>query len=78
MISGESTLKFRMASRLDEAALVLDGHEKIALFGDYDVDGVTSLTLLTTVLAAYGADVGTFLPHRVDEGYGLSLEGIER
>ncbi len=56
----------------------VEKRERIVLYGDYDVDGVTSLTLLTRVLRAYGAEVATFLPHRVDEGYGLSADGVAR
>lgn len=56
----------------------LDRGERIVLYGDYDVDGVTSLTLLTRLLRAYGASPATFLPMRMDEGYGLSTEGVRR
>ena len=56
----------------------LDGGEKIVLYGDYDVDGVTSLALLTRVLRAYGAEAPCFLPLRADEGYGLSADGVAR
>lgn len=56
----------------------IEAQERIVLFGDYDVDGVTSLTILARVLRASGAVVTTFLPHRVDEGYGLSAEGVSR
>ncbi len=59
-----------------EAAL--RANERIALYGDYDVDGVTSLAILHRVLHAYGGRVDSFLPHRVDEGYGLSPAGLER
>ena len=52
--------------------------EIVTLYGDYDVDGVTSLTLLKIVLDAYGIVCGTFLPHRIGEGYGLSVDGLER
>ncbi len=51
---------------------------RIVLYGDYDVDGVTSLAILSRVLKAYGADVECFLPMRVEEGYGLSAAGLER
>lgn len=51
---------------------------RIALYGDYDVDGVTSLALLSRVLKVFGADVECFLPLRVEEGYGLSTAGVER
>ncbi len=56
----------------------VDAGEKIALYGDYDVDGVTSLTMLRRMLAQYGNAAACFLPHRVEEGYGLSREGLER
>jgi single-stranded-DNA-specific exonuclease len=56
----------------------VEKRERIVLYGDYDVDGVTSLALLTRLLRAYGAEVATFLPHRVDEGYGLSADGVTR
>jgi single-stranded-DNA-specific exonuclease len=58
----------------------LDRHERIVLFGDYDVDGVTSLALLDEMLRAYPAVAGPelFLPSRMEEGYGLSRESVER
>ena len=48
------------------------------IYGDYDVDGVTSSALLQLVLRAAGATVTNFLPHRMDEGYGLTQDGIAR
>jgi single-stranded-DNA-specific exonuclease len=56
----------------------LDRQERIVLFGDYDVDGVTSLALLADMLRAYGAAPELFLPLRMEEGYGLSRESVER
>ncbi|HXP35885.1 MAG TPA: single-stranded-DNA-specific exonuclease RecJ [Chthoniobacterales bacterium] len=56
----------------------LDRHERITLFGDYDVDGVTSLALLAETLRAYGVTPDSFLPLRMEEGYGLSRESVER
>jgi single-stranded-DNA-specific exonuclease len=58
----------------------LDRQERIVLFGDYDVDGVTSLALLDETLRAYSAVAGPelFLPLRMEEGYGLSRESVER
>lgn len=56
----------------------IDRKEKIVLYGDYDVDGITSLAILSEVLHAYGGRVACFLPHRIDEGYGLTSEGVER
>ncbi|MCC6819266.1 MAG: single-stranded-DNA-specific exonuclease RecJ [Verrucomicrobiota bacterium] len=51
--------------------------ESLVIFGDYDVDGVTSTTLLTEMLGALGWSVNAYLPHRLDEGYGLSQDGVE-
>src|SRR5436190_1250430 len=56
----------------------LDRHEPIVLFGDYDVDGVTSVALLGELLRAYGSAPELFLPLRMEEGYGLSRESVER
>jgi single-stranded-DNA-specific exonuclease len=52
-------------------------NEPLVIFGDYDVDGVTSATLLSEVLTPLGWKVNTYLPHRMDEGYGLSQSGVE-
>jgi single-stranded-DNA-specific exonuclease len=51
--------------------------ESLVIFGDYDVDGVTSTTLLRQVLRAFGLQANAYLPHRMDEGYGLSRDGVE-
>lgn len=51
--------------------------EALVIFGDYDVDGVTATTLLETGLTALGWTVHHYLPHRMDEGYGLSQAGVE-
>ena len=52
--------------------------ERIACYGDYDVDGVTSTVLLARFLEASGADVVTYTPHRLREGYGLNEAAVER
>ena len=62
-------------ARLHEA---ITRGQRVVFYGDYDVDGVTSLTLFHRLLTAYGADSKTFLPGRVEEGYGLSPEGVAR
>lgn len=51
--------------------------EKIVIFGDYDVDGITSTALLYLVMNRFGADVIWYLPDRMDEGYGLSRAGLD-
>ena len=55
-----------------------DHGERICIYGDYDVDGVSSVTLLHTILTAYGLQPTCFIPVRTREGYGLSREGIRR
>jgi len=52
-------------------------NEPLVIFGDYDVDGVTSTALLVEVLRALGWKVDFYLPNRMDEGYGLSADGVE-
>lgn len=55
----------------------LKDQEKIMIFGDYDVDGITSTSLLFLVLNKLGAEVTYYLPNRLIEGYGLSEDGIQ-
>jgi single-stranded-DNA-specific exonuclease len=52
--------------------------EKIWLYGDYDVDGITGTAMLWHLLKTAGANVETYIPHRVEEGYGLNVEAIEK
>ncbi|HEY0257540.1 MAG TPA: single-stranded-DNA-specific exonuclease RecJ [Candidatus Methylacidiphilales bacterium] len=52
--------------------------ERMVIFGDYDVDGITSSALLWRILRQLGGEVETFLPLRMEEGYGLSQDGVER
>ena len=52
-------------------------NESLVIFGDYDVDGVTSTALLVEVLRPLGWKVDFYLPNRMDEGYGLSADGVE-
>lgn len=52
--------------------------EKILIFGDYDVDGITSSSLMLLCLMPLGAQINFFLPHRVRDGYGLSTKVVKR
>ena len=52
--------------------------ESVTLYGDYDVDGVSSTALLTIFLRQVGLEVRTYIPHRLEEGYGLNRAAIER
>ena len=67
-----------MRAAIERILAALDRRERIVLYGDYDVDGVTSLALFARVLRAFGAEPRTFLPLRMDEGYGLSFDGVDR
>jgi len=59
-------------------ARALASKERIACYGDYDVDGVTSTALLLRFLAASGGDVVSYTPHRLREGYGLNQAAVGR
>ena len=61
----------------DRIILALKNKEKIMLFGDYDVDGITATALLYLCLSHLGGEVSYYLPNRLLEGYGLSKEGIK-
>ncbi len=54
----------------------IENKEKITLYGDYDVDGITGVSILLQVLKLLGANVDYYIPHRVEEGYGLNAEAI--
>ncbi|MEE9369496.1 MAG: single-stranded-DNA-specific exonuclease RecJ [Pontiella sp.] len=56
----------------------IDEGESITVFGDYDVDGITSAALMTRILSVLGASIKPFIPDRLDEGYGLSQDAMER
>ncbi|MBN2035218.1 MAG: DHH family phosphoesterase, partial [Chitinispirillaceae bacterium] len=69
-------------SDMDRAVVrILDAvaqNERIAVFGDYDVDGVSGTALLVRVLTALGVRCDYYLPHRLTEGYGVSESGVRR
>ncbi|MCH8118371.1 MAG: single-stranded-DNA-specific exonuclease RecJ [Planctomycetes bacterium] len=56
--------------------LAIANKEKITVYGDYDVDGITGVAILWQLLTLLGADVDYYIPHRIDEGYGLNAEAI--
>ena len=63
---------------VDRLLTAIDGGERIAIHGDYDVDGVTSTVMLRRVIALLGGDVIHYIPERLTDGYGLQPEGIDR
>ncbi len=66
-----------MASAVERLLTAREAGDAVVVFGDYDVDGVTSTALLVEVLRALGWMVEAYLPHRLEEGYGLSRDGAE-
>lgn len=58
-----------------EAAI--ENGENIMVFGDYDVDGTTAVSLVSSYLKSYYPNVATYIPDRYDEGYGISYKGID-
>ncbi len=66
-----------MAAAVTRLFLARSRGESLVIFGDYDVDGVSSTALLTEVFSTLGWVLHHFLPHRLEEGYGLSREGVE-
>src|ERR1700746_2766987 len=66
-----------MTAAIDRLFQARERKEPLVIFGDYDVDGVTSTALLLEVFRALGWEANFYLPHRMDEGYGLSRDGVE-
>ena len=66
-----------MDKAVERVQRALAGHEKIAVFGDYDVDGITATCILVDYLQSRGADVLHYIPRRIEDGYGLSCDAIE-
>ena len=66
-----------MAAAVGRLFQAREQNEPLVIFGDYDVDGVTSTALLVETLRALGWRVEFYLPNRMEEGYGLSEDGVE-
>ena len=62
------------AERIEKA---LDANEQIAIYGDYDCDGVTATVILYSYLQSMGANVTWYIPERLDEGYGLNTAALD-
>ena len=69
---------------LPDAGIVLDrltrartNQERVLVFGDFDADGLTGLTIMTLALRRFGVDVQPYVPSRLDEGHGLSLAAVD-
>ena len=66
-----------MAAVVDRIRFAVERREPVAVYGDYDVDGVTATALLVEALEGRHADVRPYIPNRFDEGYGLNIEALE-
>ena len=66
-----------MDKAVERIRRAIDDFEKIAVYGDYDADGVTATSILFTYLEAVGADVIYYIPQREGEGYGMNLHAVE-
>lgn len=64
----------KAVSRIEKA---IENNENILVFGDYDVDGTTAVSLVSSYLKSYYPNVATYIPDRYDEGYGISYKGID-
>ncbi len=64
----------KAVSRIEKA---IENNENILIFGDYDVDGTTAVSLVSSYLKSYYKNVATYIPDRYDEGYGISYKGID-
>ncbi len=78
-ISEESPFQMHgMNQAVDRIRRAIRADEPIAVYGDFDVDGVTATALLVQALQAFGAKVKPYIPHRIDEGYGLNPEALQQ
>ena len=75
---GDPTVLPEMNLAVERILRAVDAKQSVVLYGDYDVDGVTSMALMHLILKAYGLETHLFLPTRMEEGYGLSMDGIAK
>ncbi|MBD3288045.1 single-stranded-DNA-specific exonuclease RecJ [candidate division KSB1 bacterium] len=66
-----------MQKAVDRIILAMRNREKILIYGDYDVDGITSVSLIYLLLKYLGCQVEFYIPNRLREGYGMSIDGIK-
>ena len=65
-----------LAAAARRVAMAIRDKEPIVIFGDYDVDGITAAAILWHAITLLGGNVRTYVPHRIDEGYGLNTDAI--
>lgn len=67
-----------MEKSVERIIEAIEKQEKVIIYGDYDVDGITSITVLKSFLKDRGLEVEFYIPNRLDEGYGLNKEAIKK
>lgn len=67
-----------MKPAVDRIINAINSQEKTIIYGDYDVDGITSITVLSKFLKERGLDVDSYIPNRLNEGYGLNKTAIKK
>ena len=70
-------LMLGMQAAVERLHLALSENQKILVYGDYDVDGTTSVALMYSFLKAHGGNVDFYIPDRYSEGYGVSYKGVD-
>ena len=67
-----------MKKAVERIIQAIEKQEKVTIYGDYDVDGITSITVLKSFLKDRGLEVSQYIPNRLHEGYGLNKKAIEK
>lgn len=67
-----------MEKAVDRIIKAIENKERITIYGDYDVDGITSITVLKSFLQERGLEIAQYIPNRLTEGYGLNIEAVEK
>ncbi|MFN7169998.1 MAG: single-stranded-DNA-specific exonuclease RecJ, partial [Candidatus Omnitrophota bacterium] len=65
-----------MRKAVERIKKAIEKKEKILIYGDYDVDGITGMAILIKIIKNLGGRVDYYIPHRIEEGYGISKEGV--
>ena len=71
-------LMIDMEIAVDRIIKAIENKEKVTIYGDYDVDGITSITVLKSFLQERGLEVNQYIPNRLEEGYGLNNPAVEK
>ena len=67
-----------MEKAVNRSIKAINNQEKVIIYGDYDVDGITSITVLKSFLKDRGLEASSYIPNRLNEGYGLNKSAIDK